>query len=225
MLPQINLPKYKVELISTGKKHTFRPYTVKEEEILALARESENLEDITEAIVNLINNCVEGVDARTLPIFDFEYLFLKLKTVSSGDKIELIVPHQSETDCDHKQIVEIDLNNLKIKNNPDHSKDIKINDQIGVVMKYPSFLDISTKSNVEMFVDSIDYIYDEENVYKNSTFEEKKEWLMLLDKISFNKIQKFFETSPKVYLEITWTCQKCGKTETRIEEGIDRFFL
>ena len=224
-LPHPILPKFKTNLISTDKIITFRPYTVKEQEILAIAKESENKEEIIISIIDLINRCCDEIDdASELPIFDFEYLFLKLKTISSGETIEMLVPHLNQKDCKHSETVEINLNNIKIKTDPNHTKDIEIGNGIGVMMKYPKFEDIVNKTAIELYVDCIDYIYDEENVYKTASPEEKREWLENLDNKNFNKIVNFFKTFPKIYLEVTWVCSKCGKTETRMEEGIENFF-
>lgn len=225
-LPKLVLPKYKIKLLSSDKEYFYRPYTVKEQEILAMAKESGNINDIVQSCIDLINNCTEGIKAEDLPIFDFEYIFLKLKTISSGEILELSVPHKDpeKLKCDNFEPVEININDLKIKQDEFHTKDIKINENIGVMMKYPGFVDVSTKPNLNLFVDCIDYIYDNENIYKDSTFEEKKEWLENLDNKSFKKIQKFFETFPRVYLEIKWKCSKCGVEEIRIEEGIENFF-
>lgn len=223
-LPKIVLPKYKINLISSDKDYFYRPYTVKEQEILAMAKESQDTDTIIQSCIDLINNCVEGIKAEELPIFDFEYIFLKLKTASSGELLELMVPHKEEGKCDNFEPVEINVDDLKIKTTESHSKDIKLNNEIGVMMKYPSFIDVTKKTNMDLFISCIDYIYDKENIYKDNSYEEKKEWIEGLDNISFKKIQNFFETFPKVYLEIKWKCSKCGVEETRIEEGIVNFF-
>jgi hypothetical protein len=224
-LPQIILPKFKTNLISTDKTITFRPYTVKEQEVLAIAKAGENKNEIISSVVDLINRCCEEVDdASKLPIFDFEFLFLKLKTISSGEIIELLVPHTDQSQCEFLEKVVIDLNNIKIKTNPEHTKDIKIDDNVGVMMKYPNFEDVISKTAIDLYIDCIDYIYDSDSIYKDNSKEELREWIQGLDQFTFNKIVNFFRTFPKVYLEITWTCSKCGKTETRIEEGIESFF-
>ena len=49
-LPKINVPLHELTIPSTGKKIKYRPFVVKEEKILLLAMESEDQNEITNAI-------------------------------------------------------------------------------------------------------------------------------------------------------------------------------
>ena len=53
-LPKISTPTYELELPSTGKKIKYRPFLVKEEKILILALESENIKQITTSIKSIL---------------------------------------------------------------------------------------------------------------------------------------------------------------------------
>lgn len=227
MLPKITLPTFFVELISTGKKHKFHPYTSKQQEILLISLEGENKDEIINACEDLLNDCVEDIDAKTLPIFDFECLFLKLRIASSGEIITLSVPHLNNPDCDHKQKIDLNLNDIKIRQCPNHSKTFDLSDTIGVTMKYPTMADSTTSSSKDLLLKCIESIYDADNVYlaKDFSKEELEDWVGSLENKHINKIKDFFDTMPKVFFEIKYKCNKCGVEETRIIEGFENFFI
>jgi hypothetical protein len=228
-LPLIKLPTFLLNLISTGKTHKYHPYTAKDQEILLIALEGGNKLEIVNACEELLNNCVEGIDVKSLPIFDFEFLFLKLRVVSSGEIIKLSVPHLNEENlaaCDHREEVELNLNDVKVRQFPDHKKTIGLTDDVGVIMRYPTISNAADSTPKDLLIACIESIYDKEIVYptKDSTKAELEEWAGTLENKHILKIKQFFDTMPQVYLEVTYTCSKCGKTETRIVEGFDNFF-
>ena len=91
-LPKIGYPTFELELPSTGKTVKYRPFLVKEEKVLLLALESEDEKQITSAVKDLIKNCViSRIKVETLPSFDLEYLFLKIRAASIGEIITLTV--------------------------------------------------------------------------------------------------------------------------------------
>lgn len=223
MLPKLKLPTYFVELIGDGKKHKIHPYTVKDQELLLLALESANTEEIIEACNQLIENCTEDVDIKKLATFDFEMLFLKLRAVSSGEVIELIVPH---TECGNKQNVELKIDDIKFKTFDNHSKTIEFTNDVGVVMRYPTFIETTTLSTKELILNCIESIYDKDNVIDASTVpsNELEEWINSFENKYLIKIRDFFLTMPKVFLEVKFKCSKCGEEQTRIVEGFENFF-
>lgn len=226
MLPKIALPTFFVDLISTGKKHKIRPYTAKEQEILLIALEGDNKEEIINACEDLLNNCVEGIDAKSLPIFDFEYLFLKLRIISSGEVVELSVPHIDNKECDHKESVELNLNSIKIEKNEKHTNTIELDKNVGVIMRYPNMSDSLITTPKDLLINCIESIYDSESVYptKDVSKEELEEWVGTLENKHIIKIKKFFDTMPRVFVELKYTCSKCGKKEKRTIDGFDNFF-
>lgn len=226
MLPKIKLPTFFVEVVSTGKKHKFHPYTAKNQEVLLIALEGGNKFEIINACEELLNECVEGIDAKNLPIFDFENIFLKLRIASSGEVINLSIPHLDSTKCNHKESVEMNLNDIKIKQVPEHKKSFDLSEDIGITMKYPTMADTANEDTKELLINCIESIYDKENVYlaKDFSKEELNDWVGSLENKHINKIREFFDTMPKVYMEITYKCSKCGETESRIIEGFENFF-
>jgi hypothetical protein len=237
VLPKIATPTYELELPSTGQPIKYRPFLVKEEKLLVLALESEDTKQITTAIKTVIKNCIEtkNVKVETLPTFDIEYLFLNIRGKSVGEEIEvnIICPDDEETTVP----VKINVDDIQVHKNPDHVKQIKVDDSIMMEMKYPS-LDQFIKSNFDLsagntmdqsfdlIASCIDKIYTEEEVWAAGDVSKKEllEFLEQMNSTQFKDIEKFFETMPK----LSHTVQiKNPKTEVESEvvlEGLSSFF-
>ena len=137
-LPKIDVPRYPVTIPSTGEEFIMRPYLVKEEKILLLAMESQDPKQISIAIRNLITNCIEGgIDLNTLAGFDIEKLFLELRGISVGEKIQLQTKCQAEG-CEHPNAVEIDITDIQLKDFDPNDSIIKLSEDVGVTMRYPT---------------------------------------------------------------------------------------
>ena len=148
-LPRIATPTYELELPSTEQTIKFRPFLVKEEKLLVIALESENTKQITNAIKTVIKNCIEtkGIKVETLPTFDIEYLFLNIRAKSVGEEIEvnIICPDDEETSVS----VKINVDDIKVQTNEDHTNKIKLDDTLMMEMKYPS-LEQFIKNNFDI---------------------------------------------------------------------------
>lgn len=237
VLPRISTPTYELELPSTGQTIKYRPFLVKEEKLLVLALESEDTKQITTAIKTVIKNCIEtkGIKVESLPTFDIEYLFLNIRGKSVGEEIEvnLICPDDETTTVP----VKINVDDIKVQKNPDHNKQIKVDDSIMMEMKYPS-LDQFIKSNFDLSADNtmdqsfdliascIDKIYTEDEVWAAADVSKKEilEFLEQMNSTQFKDIEKFFETMPKLSHKVTI---KNPNTEVESEvvlEGLSSFF-
>jgi len=234
-LPKITTPQYTLKLPSTGKQVKFRPFLVKEEKLLLLAMESEDETQTITTIKQIISDCtdIKGM-IDDLPTFDIEYLFLKIRSKSVGESTKVLItcPDDNETDV----AVDIDLSEVEVTTNPDHNKKIELTDTVGMVMKYPS-LDTFVKVNIsgnkteidqvfDLAADCIDHIYDDNQIFegKDSPRKEKIEFLEQLSSDQFQKVQKFFETMPKLQKKLM---VKNPKTEVESEvvlEGLASFF-
>jgi hypothetical protein len=237
-LPKISTPTYELELPSTNQSIKFRPFLVKEEKLLVLALESEDIKQITTAIKTVIKNCIltKNIKVESLPTFDIEYLFLNIRGKSVGEEIEvnLICPDDETT-----QVLEkIDIDSIKVKKFDNHSKEIKLDDSLIMEMKYPSLdqfiksnFDFSNKNNMEQSFDLIsscvDKIYNEEEVWSASDFSKKEiiEFLEDMNSNQFKHIENFFETMPKLYHEVTITNPKTNVESTIVLEGLSSFFV
>ena len=237
MLPKIATPTYELELPSTEQTIKFRPFLVKEEKLLVIALESEDTKQITNAIKTVIKNCIEtkGIKVETLPTFDIEYLFLNIRAKSVGEEIEvnIICPDDEETNVS----VKINVDDIKVQTNEDHTNRIKLDDTLMMEMKYPSLeqfiknnFDISTNSAIdqsfELVASCVNKIYNEDEVWAAADVT-KKELMDFLDQMNtsqFKQIEKFFETMPKLSHTI-----KVKNPNTEVEsdvvlEGLSSFF-
>jgi len=236
-LPKISTPTYELELPSTEKTISYRPFLVKEEKLLVIALESEDNKQITNAIKTVIKNCIltKDIKVETLPTFDIEYLFLNIRGKSVGEEVEvnIICPDDNETNV----LVSINLDDIKVQKNDEHTNKIKLDDSIIMEMKYPS-LDQFIKTNFDFKNDNameqsfdliascIDKIYTEEEVWSTSdvTKKELNEFLDQMNSSQFKEIEKFFETMPKLSHKVKI---KNPKTEVESEvvlEGLASFF-
>ena len=147
-LPKIATPTYELELPSTGQTVQYRPFLVKEEKVLVIALESEDTKQITTAIKTVIKNCIQtkGIKVDTLPTFDIEYLFLNIRGKSVGEEIEvnIICPDDGETQVP----VMINIDDIQVQKDDEHTNKIQLDEQIMMVMKYPS-LDQFIKNNFD----------------------------------------------------------------------------
>ena len=246
-LPTIVVPQYTLTIPSTKKEVKYRPFLVKEEKILLLAMESEKPEEIIEATKTIIDNCVyDDINVEEMPTFDVEYIFLQLRGKAKGEVLDL---KYNCPKCKQEILVDINIDDIAIKRNEEHTKDVKITEELGVMMKYPN-LSLQTKIAqedekpeverlFETMIDCIDYIYDKETTYpsKDHTKEEMTIFLESLTDNQFQKISKFFETSPVLKHNIKLHCKnkgkvpkgekkkECGYKEEISLEGLNSFFV
>ena len=237
-LPKISTPSYELELPSTGETVNYRPFLVKEEKVLVIALESEDTKQITTAIRNVIRNCVltKGIKVDELPTFDIEYLFLNIRGKSVGEEIEVNITCPDDDETQVK--VTIDLDDIKVQKNEDHTNRIKLDNSLMMEMKYPS-LDQFIKSNFdfsegknamdqsfELIASCIDKIYTEEEVWAaaDCTKKEVTEFLESMNSTQFKEIEKFFETMPKLSHSIKVTNPNTKVKSEVVLEGLASFF-
>jgi len=212
-LPKINYPTFTVEIPSTKKKTTFRPFLVKEEKILLMAKASEDETDILLAIKQIVNNCSldDKFDVNGLSIFDLEYCFIKIRAASVSDIISV-----SYNDYEDKQnyTFEININDVKVIFPPEVNKNIKITPTTGIVLKYPlvslyedkEFLEAGEETFFQLIVRCIDKIYEDDKMLdaKNYNFKELTEFLENLDVKTFESIQQFMINQPSLLYTIEY---------------------
>lgn len=241
MLPKIDVPIYETTLISTGKTIKFRPFLVKEQKIFLMAAQSEDSKEVINSIKQVLTNCVvDDTDISKLPVFDLENLFLNLRAKSVGENVELnyicnnMVKNEKneDTQCGGKIKLDINLMEIQATKNPEHTNKIMLSEKLGIMMKYPSF-DIISKINIQtesdllqLIIACIDYIFDDEKIYyaKDSTEQELIDFIETMQQSDIMKIQKFFETMPKISKDVEFKCKKCGYEEKTNIEGIQNFF-
>ena len=191
-LPTIETPTYELKLPSSNKKIKYRPFLVKEEKILIIALESQNQNDITNAVTDVLKKCIltKGIDVDSLPTFDIEYLFLNIRAKSIGEDIKLTVtcPDDRET----KVPVTVYVDEIKVIKPKGHTTDIVLDDNMTLRMKYPSLtqfiennfsIDDASESIVnktfKVVADCMDTVYTEEDAWeaKDYTPSERLEFI------------------------------------------------
>jgi predicted Zn-ribbon and HTH transcriptional regulator len=238
MLPKIEYPVYEFYVKSLDRKVKFRPFLVKEEKILLMAKESEDETAINTAVTQIINNCaMEEIDVPSLPMFDIEMIFLKLRAKSVGENVKLAFNCKNEVDgkvCDTNTDYSLNLDKIEYIIPEGHTNKIMITDTIGVVMKYPSLATMPVIQDMDEFdvmitnlVNCIDYVFNGESVYKikDATPEEQEEFIESFSAESMENIQNFFKSSPKVVLTDTVRCKKCGFVHELRAEDLLSFFV
>tara|TARA_Y100000004_G_scaffold195520_1_gene262726 strand:- start:7066 stop:7782 length:717 start_codon:yes stop_codon:yes gene_type:complete len=235
-LPKISTPTYELVIPSTGKKVKYRPFLVKEEKVLIIAMESEDSGQIANAVKDVISSCIltRGVKVNELATFDIEYLFLNIRGKSVGEEVEVLVtcPDDGTT----KVPTIINLDEIQVEVDEDHSKDIKLDDRLTLRMKYPSmdefvknnFVlgDVGIDDTFDIITSSIEQVYDEEESWsaKDCTKKELKEFVEQLSSKQFKEIENFFATMPKLSHKIVVTNPNTGADNQVILEGLGSFF-
>jgi hypothetical protein len=238
-LPKIATPQYELILPSTGKAIKYRPFLVKEEKILILALESQDVKQITSAIKQVLKDCIitKGIKVEELPTFDIEYIFLNVRGKSVGEAIEIIVT------CSDDGITEVPvkiyIDEIQVQKDPEHSQEIKLDESLILKMKYPSLnefiknnFDFSSNdmSSIEKSFDivssCIDMVFNADECWAaaDCTKKELNDWIETLTSQQFQEIEKFFNTMPK--LSHTF---KVTNPNTKVEsevtlEGLTSFF-
>ena len=239
-LPKINTPTYELTLPSNRKKVKYRPFLVREEKILVLALESEDQKQITDAIIQIIGDCLitKNIDVTKLPTFDIEYLFLNVRSKSVGETVEVNVtcPDDGKT----KVETSINIDDIKVIKNKDHNLIVTLDDKYSMKLKYPS-LDQFVENNFDfemaapnesvsaamsMLSSCIDLIYDEEESWdaSESTKEELDEFIDQLNTKQFQKVEEFFRTMPKLSHTLKVTNPQTGVESEVVLEGLASFF-
>ena len=237
-LPKINTPTYELVLPSNGKKIKYRPFLVREEKILIMAMESEDMKQITDSIVQILGDCIltKDIKVESLATFDIEFLFLNVRAKSVGETVEVNItcPDDGET----KVEMEIAIDDIKVQKTRGHKNIIKLDDKLMLKLKYPS-LDQFIESNFEtsgqtsdvsqslsMITSCVDAIYNEEESWEaaDCTKKELDEFIEQLNTKQFKEVEKFFTTMPKLSHKIKVKNPNTGVESEVVLEGLASFF-
>jgi hypothetical protein len=231
-LPKLNTQTFELEMPSTDEKIKYRPFLVKEEKILLQAQEGESKEMI-DALTTIISNCTFGkVAAEKMPAFDIEYVFLKIRSKSVGEKITLNVlcPDDNTT----KVATTVDLSKVEVEVGDKHTNKIDLTDDVSVIMKYPTIKTfigkdlkkLSAVDIISMTGDCIHQIIDGVETFEVNDLSGKEidEFLENLTQAQFLKIQTFFTTMPRLKHIVNVTNPKTKKKGKVTLEGMQSFF-
>jgi len=211
---------------------------VREEKILIMAMESEDMTEITNAIVQILSDCIISKDVKveSLATFDIEYLFLNVRSKSVGETVDVNItcPDDGETQVE----MSIDIDSIKVQKNKGHKNIIKLDDELSLKLKYPS-LEQFVENNFEttegtseigqslsMITSCVEMIYNSEESWEASEYSKKEmdEFIEQLNTKQFKQIEKFFTTMPKLSHTIAVKNPKTGVESEIVLEGLASFF-
>ena len=238
-LPTVATPTYELKLPSSNKKIKYRPFLVKEEKVLIIALESKSQTEITNAVKDVLKQCIltKDVNVDSLPTFDIEYIFLNIRAKSIGEAIKVLVtcPDDGETEVP----VTIYVDEIKVVKSKEHKTDIVLDDNMTLRMKYPSinqFIETNFDTNEDpkesvnktfkIISECIDTIYTQEDAWdaKDYTSKERVEFVEQLNSKQYKEVEKFFSTMPKLSHKIEITNPNTKKKSTVVLEGLADFF-
>ena len=234
-LPKLTTPTYELEIPSTDEKISYRPFLVKEEKILLMAMESGKNEDIVNAVKQIVSECTfNKLKLGTMPMFDVEYIFLNIRAKSIGEvsKLKLLCPDDNKTYAN----VEVNLEEVQVQVSDDHTNKIELTDNMGMIMTYPtidSFAEsgiqqINANNMIDIIGSCVLQIYEDngEKVYeaKDQTKKEMTEFIEQMNTTQFKKVQKFFDTMPRLKHTIKVKNPKTKKMNDITLAGLNDFF-
>ena len=236
-LPKVNTPTYELVLPSTNKTIKYRPFLVREEKILIMALETEDVKQITSSVIEILNACIltRGIKIEKLATFDIEYLFLNVRAKSVGESIDVNVtcPDDNKTTVE----VKVDIDSIKIIKNKNHKDTVKLDDTLSLKLNYPSieqFIENNFESSkgseitttLDMITSCIDMIYTDEESWNASETSKKdlEEFIEQLNTKQFRVIEGFFDTMPKLSHSIKVKNPKTDVESTVVLEGLAAFF-
>ncbi|MBO03140.1 MAG: baseplate protein [Candidatus Marinimicrobia bacterium] len=236
-LPKISTPTYELVLPSSNKKIKYRPFLVKEEKILILAMESQDTSTVANAVKDVLSSCIlsRGIKVQKLSTFDIEYLFLNIRGKSVGESIEVMVtcPDDGKTQVP----TSINIDEIQVKIDEKHNKDIKLDDNYSLRMRYPSLdefvknnfstpSDVSVDDTFDLIASCVDQVYSEEESWAaaDCTKKELTQFVESLNSSQFKEIETFFETMPKLTHSVKVMNPNTKKENEVVLEGLQNFF-
>ncbi len=245
-LPKLTVPFYDL-VCPSGQKVSFRPFLVKEEKLLLIALESKDADTIFKTVLQILQNCVgdvSGIKVEKLPLFDIEFLFLNLRARSIGEQVQLRYQCKNtvantetgiESICGTISEYQIDILNIKPTFGAGHNKYIELTETVGVTLKYPTFRsfqkvarkDLPPDEAFAFLLECIESINDADTVTMASDVHPKEleEFIDMLTHEQISKMDKFFNTMPKIETVVKFECPKCGVKENIEVSGLDDFFV
>jgi hypothetical protein len=232
-LPIQSAPKYSTVLPSDGREVEFRPFLVKEQKALVLAREAKDTNQSLESIKTLIRAVTfDKVEPNDIPMIDLEWLFIKIRSVSVGETVNLKLVCDVE-DCNGTGDVTVDLEEIKVVGEMPEEGTVMISDTVGVTLSMIKVKDIKGIDKLkqdeqifEILKRSIVTVFDEENVYVASDISES-DLNEFIDSLTLSQLQllgQFFDDAPKLSHTVSYKCNLCGEESTKTLEGLQSFF-
>ena len=231
-LPKLDTPTYQLELPSNQQVIKYRPFLVKEQKILMMAQDADNKEDTYGMLSEIIDGCTfNTIDISTMPLFVFEYLFMQIRCKSVGESAEVSVlcPDDNIT----RVPVTIDLSEIDVQIEDTHSNVIGVNEDIKIIMRYPTVNDIKSVDDAEVMKNAmkliktcIHEIHDGDTIHNtiDATTKELDDFIDSLPTEVFEKLGNFFNTMPRLTHVLQVKNPKTEVTSEVVVQGLESFF-
>ena len=231
-LPKLDTPTYQLELPSNQQVIKYRPFLVKEQKILMMAQDADNKEDTYIMLSEIIDGCTfNTIDISTMPLFDFEYLFMQIRCKAVGESAEVSVlcPDDNIT----RVPVTIDLSEIDVQIEDTHSNVIGVNENIKIIMRYPTVNDIKSVDDAEVMKNAmkliktcIHEIHDGDTIHNtiDATTKELDDFIDSLPTEVFEKVGNFFNTMPRLTHVLQVKNPKTEVTSEVVVQGLESFF-
>ena len=231
-LPKLKNATYELTLPSTGVPMHYRPFLVKEQKLLMIAQESEDQKQLEAAFGQILTDCVEEItDPYKMPMFDVEYVFLKIRSKSVGEvvKLKLLCRDDNVTFVD----VELNLDDIDVQMTVGHTNTINLSGEIKLVMNYPCLGDMQgfddmgeIKSLFHMVKSCVHEIHDGDEIYQRVDMDDTEldDFIDSMSTENFEKVSEFFETMPKLKHVVEVENPKTKVKNEIVIEGLESFF-
>jgi len=236
-LPQLNnTPYYDITIPSTGENTRFRPYLVKEEKVLLVAYETQDVKQITNAMLYIIGSCVETINTQKITTFDMEYIFLQIRSKAVGENVNLKIMC-THGECMEQTDVKVNISDIEIVMPENKNNIIELDEDMSIELKYPYYKTIASNKIIMESESEIEILYetiyeclnilhskDERIIFADETHEEISNFIGNLNTKQLRKIQDFVESIPVISKDVTFTCEKCNTESTERLQGTSDFF-
>lgn len=237
MLPKLVTPIYSLTLPSNGVQITYRPFLVKEEKIMLIARESQDPDEIKSAIETVVTNCVitpRDFNVKEAATYDVEWILINLRIKSLGGNIKQEFRCTSllddETICSEPFSIEIDLEKIETKKN-DISSEIWLTDEVGIKMRSPRFGNMKPLETEDfdfaLSKEAVEYIFTKDGTVTKTDETPDPELQEFFDSMTlpqWEKIAEYLSSLPKFEVNHKHTCPKCKNVhEVRVDD-LQNFF-
>ena len=232
-LPKLDTPTYSLVLPSTGQEIKYRPFLVKEQKLLMMAQESKEQTNISETMSNVISSCTfNNINPNQIPLFDIEYIFLKIRSKSVGEtqEIRVLCPDDGETYGN----VTLNLDEIEVQMTEGHTNEINLTDKIKIIMKYPQLKDMRGLDSIdtvqtEQIFSIMKYciweVHDGDKVYNRVDISDKdiEEFIDSFDNQQLESILNFIQTMPKIRHPVKVINPKTKVESELVLEGLESF--
>lgn len=233
-IPLIKVPRYQMTLPFTGEVVNYRPFLVKEEKLLVMAKDSGDKAMILRTVGDIVRDCTDGkVDIDTSPMFDVQFAFLSIRGKSVGEEIEYFLVCAN---CALKTPSLTKVSDFQLVQDAGHNNIVTIDEETCLTMKYPTFAHFNVlfgeTEEENGVVDSIvaecvDSMVTKEEVIKitKDNVEDLQAFIDGLLPTQYDRIEKFFDTMPIFQCVKEYQCDKCGTNNVVTIGGISNFFV